>query len=103
RPRPAAGARRGEGSPGPAGEPAAMITRKTCAATGCSALSAIAIARYPAGAAEFTYKLAHSDPVAYPPSVFLQQAADKVKVDSNGRMEVQVFPNNTLGGSSELV
>jgi len=56
-----------------------------------------------ARAAEFTYKYANNLPVAHPMNVRAQEAADKIKAETNGRFELQIFPNNQLGSDTDML
>jgi tripartite ATP-independent transporter DctP family solute receptor len=83
----------------------AIITRRTAMgaviASG-AALAAPALIR-PARAADFTYKFGHGFPLTHPFHVFVQQAANQILKDSGGRVEVQVFGNNVLGGDTQML
>ena len=72
-------------------------------AASAATFATIGILRYPAGAAEFTYKLGHDDPAAYPPSVRIAEAAAKINAESNGRLEITVYPDSQLGGSTQMM
>ena len=54
----------------------------------------------PAGAAQFSYKLAHGTPTSFPVHVRLSQMCSTVREQTNGRLDISIFPNNILG--SEL-
>jgi len=54
-------------------------------------------------AAEFSYKYANNLPVAHPMNVRAQEAADKIKAETNGRFELQIFPNNQLGSDTDML
>ena len=56
-----------------------------------------------ANAAEFTLKLANNVPATHPISVRMKEAAEKILADSGGRVEVRVFPNNQLGGDTDML
>lgn len=77
-------------------------TRKTFAAA-ASAFASVAFLRRPAGAAEFNFKLGFDQPLNHPMTIRSQQAADKVKEESGGRLEILGFPNNQLGGDSAML
>ena len=68
-----------------------------------SALWTTGIARFPAGAAEFSYKLALSYPLTLPLGGRSAEAADKINKESGGRLEIKVFPNNQLGSSLDVL
>jgi TRAP-type transport system periplasmic protein len=54
-------------------------------------------------AAEFTYKYANNLPVAHPMNVQAQKAADNIKAETNGRFDLQIFPNNQLGSDTDML
>src|SRR5262249_44794907 len=68
-----------------------------------SAYASVGIPRWPAGAAEYTLKFATTVPVAESMSAHALQAAARVLRDTGGRLEIQVFPNSSLGGEAELL
>ncbi len=55
-----------------------------------------------AAAPEFVYKFGVDLPAAHPTSIWAQKAADRIKVETDGRMEMQVFPNSQLGSSTDM-
>jgi tripartite ATP-independent transporter DctP family solute receptor len=67
-----------------------------------AALAAPLIARY-AHAAEYTWKFAHTAPQTFAFHIRLAEAAAQIGKDSNGRMELQVFPDAQLGGDNDLL
>jgi tripartite ATP-independent transporter DctP family solute receptor len=71
--------------------------------TGMAALGAFTILKYPAQAAEFTFKLGHDQPVSHPQNTRAVEAADKITKESGGRLTVRVFPNNQLGGDTQML
>lgn len=54
-------------------------------------------------AAEFVYKYGNQVPDSHPMTVFAQKAADRIKEESNGRLEIRIFPNNQLGGDTDML
>jgi tripartite ATP-independent transporter DctP family solute receptor len=56
-----------------------------------------------ARAAEFTFKVAHPLAANHPTNLRLQEAANNIAKDSDGRMELKLFPNNQLGGEVDLL
>jgi len=64
------------------------------AAAGSAAFAAPA----PARAAQFAYKLAHGTPTNFPVHVRLAELATAVRAQTNGRVDISIFPNNILGG-----
>jgi len=57
----------------------------------------------PSDAAEFSYKYANNLPVSHPMNVRAQEAAERIKADTGGRFELQIFPNNQLGGDTDML
>src|SRR5215471_10375097 len=56
-----------------------------------------------ARAAEFVYKYGNQVPASHPMTVFAQRAADRIRQESNGRLDIQLFPNNQLGGDTDML
>ena len=75
--------------------------RTTAAAVGSVSLFGILTRR--GDAAEFVYRYANNNVAAHPMNVRLREAVDKIKEESNGRLEVQVFPNSQLGGDTDML
>ena len=71
--------------------------------TGAAGISAATILHWPANAAEFSYKLGSSSPMEHPAMAAQQDAANKIKQESNGRMEITIYPNSVLGGDTAMI
>ncbi|WP_230531511.1 TRAP transporter substrate-binding protein [Microvirga roseola] len=56
-----------------------------------------------AQSAEFVYKYANNLPVTHPMNLRAKEAADKIKQETNGRVEIQIFPNNQLGSDTDML
>jgi TRAP-type transport system periplasmic protein len=56
-----------------------------------------------ASAAEFTYKYANNLPDSHPLNVRANEAAEKIKAETGGRFELQVFPANQLGSDTDML
>jgi tripartite ATP-independent transporter DctP family solute receptor len=54
-----------------------------------------------ARAAEFTYKFGQNLPVTHPLYLRALEAVEKIKAESKGRIEIQVFPNSQLGNDTD--
>jgi len=65
-------------------------------------LAAPLVARY-AHAAEYSWKFAHTAPLTFPFHIRLAEAATQIGKESNGRMELQIFPDAQLGGDNDLL
>lgn len=73
---------------------------------GASAISTVAIgAPWVARAqgAEFTYKYANNLPVAHPMNQRAKEMADAIKAETNGKVEIQIFPSNQLGSDTDML
>ncbi len=68
-----------------------------------AAFATIAFLRSPARAAEFTGKAGTNQPVDHPLSVAMKDLWDAVRKETNGRLDVTVFPNNQLGGDTAML
>jgi tripartite ATP-independent transporter DctP family solute receptor len=56
-----------------------------------------------ARAAEFTYKYGNNLPVTHPLNVRAQEAMDRILKETNGRVDIKIFPNNQLGGDTDML
>ena len=50
-----------------------------------------------------TYKWANNIPITHPSNIRTREAVDAIKRESNGRVDIQVFPNNQLGGDTDML
>src|SRR6476659_5251826 len=57
----------------------------------------------PGDGAEFTWRYGNELVPTHSMNIHLQQAAERIRDDSGGRMEVQIFPNNQLGGGTDML
>ena len=78
------------------------ISKRGLLGTAGAALALPLLPRY-AKAAEFTFKVAHGLAENHPTNIRLNEAAAAIAKDSDGRLEFKVFPNNQLGGESDLL
>ena len=56
-----------------------------------------------ARAAEFTYKLATGQDPTHPVNKRAQEAIDRIRTATNGRLEIRLFPSNQLGSDTDLL
>jgi TRAP-type transport system periplasmic protein len=80
-----------------------MVLSRTRFAAGAASAPLTGILRYPADAAEFTYKLGDDLPANHAINVHATEAADKVRRESGGRLDIHIFPNSLLGGASQMI
>ncbi len=79
-----------------------ILSRRAFAAgTAALGVSTFAIGR--ARAAEFTYKFANNLQLSHPLNIRALEAADKIKQETNGRFELQVFPSSQLGSDTDTL
>ncbi|AKZ62305.1 ABC transporter substrate-binding protein [Herbaspirillum hiltneri N3] len=51
----------------------------------------------------FNYKVATNVPVTHPIYVRLNEATEKIKAETNGKVDIRVFPNGQLGSDTDLL
>ena len=80
-----------------------QLNRRTLGLS-AAATAASAVARQAAGqTAEFNLKLGHEAVESHPTNRRLLEAADTIAKRTNGRVNVQIFPNNQLGGATDML
>ena len=79
------------------------VTRRKFLRGAGATVASVAILRRKAGAAEFTYKYCNNQVVTHPMNIRAAEAIEAIKRDSNGRLEIQVFPNSQLGGDTDVL
>ena len=67
------------------------------------ALAAPFVRVRPARAAEFNLKLANNQPLTHPSNVRVLEAIDRIKEQSDGRIEITVFPQSQLGADTDVL
>lgn len=53
--------------------------------------------------AEFTYKFANNVPLTHPVNVRGKAAADAIRNETNGRLDIQIFPSGQLGSDTDTL
>jgi TRAP-type transport system periplasmic protein len=53
--------------------------------------------------AEFTYKFANNLPDTHPINVHARAMSAAIKTETNGRFDLQIFPNNQLGSDTDML
>jgi TRAP-type transport system periplasmic protein len=81
------------------------VTRRNLLGAGVGAASALGfnIPTRPAYAAEFNLKIGHGQTTEHPLDPRLKEAAEKIKADTGGRVEVQVSGNSALGSEAQMM
>ena len=76
--------------------------RRVVASFAASALAAPLVLRATrAGAAEYQFKMANNTPETHPLTVRMREAAAAILKESDGKIDIQVFPNNQLGSDTD--
>lgn len=52
---------------------------------------------------QFVFKYGNNLPLTHPLNVRAQEAANQIREASKGRMEIRIFPNNQLGGDTDML
>jgi tripartite ATP-independent transporter DctP family solute receptor len=78
-----------------------LSRRHVTIGAGALAVTSFSIAR--ARAAEFTYKYANNLPLTHPMNKRAQEAAAKIKDETGGRFELQIFPSSQLGSDTDTL
>lgn len=68
-----------------------------------TALPLFSIATRPAFAAEFNYKFATGQDPSHPVNKRAQEAIDRIRNATNGRLDIKLFPANQLGSDTDLL
>jgi tripartite ATP-independent transporter DctP family solute receptor len=55
-----------------------------------------------ASTAKFVFRLGTNVPRSHPLNIHAQRAADTIRRETNGEFDLQLFPNNELGGDSKM-
>jgi tripartite ATP-independent transporter DctP family solute receptor len=83
-----------------------MATRrsflKAASATGI-ALTQAGYLRNAVAAAEFRFKYGNYQPDDHPITIRMKEAADKIRADTKGRVDIQVFSNSQLGSDTDML
>jgi len=82
-----------------------ITRRRFLRTTGATAtgVAAFGILARRGDAAEFEFKYANNNVAAHPMNLRLREAADTIKQESGGRMDIQLFPNSQLGGDTDML
>jgi tripartite ATP-independent transporter DctP family solute receptor len=81
------------------------ISRRTIlkATAAVATFTTVNIRTRPAHAAEFTYKYASNLTADHPLSARAQWAADKIRNETGGRLDIRCYPNNQLGSDTDML
>jgi TRAP-type transport system periplasmic protein len=82
------------------------LSRRTVlwgAAVTAAEVATPAILRWPAYAAEFTYKCGTALPDGHPMCIRGREAMQKIKEESNGRLDITLYTNSVLGQDTAMI
>lgn len=54
-------------------------------------------------AKKYIYKYGNNLPLSHPLNIRSHEAAERIKQKSNGELEIRIFPNNQLGGDTDML
>jgi tripartite ATP-independent transporter DctP family solute receptor len=80
-----------------------MITRRIVLGLTAGVLPLPGLLRARGDAPEFEMKLGNDNPMSHPNTIRQQQAVDRILNETNGRVKISVFPNNQLGGDTDML
>ena len=78
------------------------MTRRAVLAAGTAA-PLVGVLKYPASAAEFEYKFATGQDPTHPVNTRAQQALNRIREVTGGRLDIKLFPANQLGSDTDLL
>ncbi|MCG5243391.1 TRAP transporter substrate-binding protein [Azospirillum doebereinerae] len=84
----------------------AGISRRTLLASGAALSAAVplcGILSRPASAAEFSYKMATGQDPTHPVNIRAQEALNRIREATGGRLDIALFPANQLGSDTDLL
>jgi TRAP-type transport system periplasmic protein len=81
------------------------MSRRTLLAGSAAASAVVAVNILPgrARAAEFSMKYANNTVDTHPMTIRMREAVAKIKDETKGRVEIEVFPNSQLGGDTDML
>jgi TRAP-type transport system periplasmic protein len=79
------------------------FSRRQFGSGSTAVLTSIAIVKGRARAADFTMKLGTAQALGAPINVRAKQCFDRVFKETHGRVDLQLFPNNVLGGMTSML
>jgi len=80
-----------------------LVNRRSALLIGAAAGATIATPWIARAAPEFSLKYANNVPVTHPLNVRAKEAMDRIKTQTNGRVEIEIFPNNQLGSDTDML
>lgn len=78
-----------------------MTRRTLLASSAATSVACPSLVR--AAGPEFVYKFGVDLPDTHPTSTWMRKAAERIKTETDGRLEIQVFPNSQLGSTTDML
>ena len=82
---------------------ARSISRRILFGTAAALLPLPGLVRARGDAPEFEMKMGNDNPMTHPNTIRQQEAADRILKETNGRVKISIFPNNQLGGDTDML
>ena len=82
---------------------ASLMTRRLLIGTTAAALPLPGLLHARGDAPEFEMKMGNDNPMSHPNTIRQQEAAERILKETNGRVKISVFPNNQLGGDTDML
>jgi tripartite ATP-independent transporter DctP family solute receptor len=79
------------------------LTRRRLLVRGGAGVAAATLLRWPANAAEFTFKCGGSLPDGHPMAIRAREAMKAIKEESGGRLDITLYTNSLLGGDTAMI
>lgn len=79
------------------------ISRRLLLGTTAGLLPLPGVVRARGDTPEFEMKMGNDNPMSHPNTIRQQEAADRILKETNGRVKISVFPNNQLGGDTDML
>ena len=79
------------------------ISRRLSIGLATAALPLFGILRARGDAPEFEMKMGNDNPMSHPNTVRQLEAVDRILRETNGRVKISLFPNNQLGGDTDML
>lgn len=80
-----------------------ITRRKALFGTAAAAAAPLLVAPRFARAAEATYRFGTNVPATHPLNVRAMEACERILKETNGQVQINVFPNNQLGNDSDML
>ncbi|MBD5655798.1 MAG: TRAP transporter substrate-binding protein, partial [Candidatus Eremiobacteraeota bacterium] len=79
------------------------LSRRRFTAATLATLGSIGLIRQRASAAQFSLKFGTDNPAQHPSAVEGLKTFDAIRQETHGNVDIQLFPNNQLGGASAML